>query len=199
MLDAPIKMSDLFTADPEPVKVREETQFFNPKAVKREKPKVKKEGEIPAQLPSTFFMSRNAGTGLNKEVFLENFDIYAGGKTLISSSSMRLLVGRRYGLVGRNGTGKSTLLRHISGRELDVPRHMSILHVEQEVQGDDTSVIDSVLESDQERYQLLLDEKVLLEKMPSITDPKEQKEADEELLEIYAKLAEIGADESLSK
>lgn len=40
----------------------------------------------------------------------------------------------RYGLVGRNGTGKSTLLRHISGREIyGIPAHIRILHVEQEV------------------------------------------------------------------
>jgi ATP-binding cassette subfamily F protein 3 len=45
-----------------------------------------------------------------------------------------LSYGRRYGLVGRNGTGKSTLLRHISGRELwGIPAHLRILHVEQEV------------------------------------------------------------------
>jgi len=44
-----------------------------------------------------------------------------------------LIFGRKYGLVGRNGTGKSTLLRAISAREIEVPTHLDILHVEQEV------------------------------------------------------------------
>lgn len=56
--------------------------------------------------------------------------------------------GRRYGFVGRNGMGKSTLLRAISRRELFIPSHISVLHVEQEVHGDDTIAVDSVLEAD---------------------------------------------------
>jgi ATP-binding cassette subfamily F protein 3 len=44
---------------------------------------------------------------------------------------MSLTYGRRYGLVGRNGLGKSTLLRTISRRQLIIPKHISILHVEQ--------------------------------------------------------------------
>lgn len=30
-------------------------------------------------------------------------------------------------------TGKTTLLKHIANRELEIPSHMSVLHVEQEV------------------------------------------------------------------
>lgn len=44
-----------------------------------------------------------------------------------------LAFGRRYGFVGRNGLGKTTLLRMISGGQLRIPSHISILHVEQEV------------------------------------------------------------------
>jgi hypothetical protein len=40
----------------------------------------------------------------------------------------------RYGLVGRNGTGKTTLLRHLAQRQLKgIPDNCQILHVEQEV------------------------------------------------------------------
>ena len=37
------------------------------------------------------------------------------------------------GIIGRNGVGKSTLLRHIAMRELPIPPHITILFVEQEV------------------------------------------------------------------
>lgn len=42
-----------------------------------------------------------------------------------------------------------------------IPSHLSILHVEQEVIGDDTPAIESVLECDKERHELLQEEKML--------------------------------------
>ena len=41
-----------------------------------------------------------------------------GGEALIEDGSLLLAHGRRYGLVGRNGTGKSTLLRAIANRNV---------------------------------------------------------------------------------
>ncbi|KAF9956029.1 hypothetical protein BGZ70_010054 [Mortierella alpina] len=71
--------------------------------------------------------------GKLKDVKLENFDISFAGKRILTNANLTLAFGRRYGLVGRNGIGKSTLLRTLSRRELNVPTHISILHVEQEV------------------------------------------------------------------
>ena len=51
-------------------------------------------------------------------------------------------------------------LLYFSGN-LKIPSHISILHVEQEVQGDDTVSLDSVLECDIERHALLTKEKEL--------------------------------------
>lgn len=50
-----------------------------------------------------------------------------------SGASLTLVYGRRYGIIGRNGVGKSTLLRHIALRDVPVPAHITILFVEQEV------------------------------------------------------------------
>ena len=60
------------------------------------------------------------------------------------------------------GIGKTTLLRSIANRELRLPSIVSVLHVEQEVVGDDTLALDSVLECDTEREQLLTRERELL-------------------------------------
>ena len=38
-------------------------------------------------------------------------------------------------MVGRNGLGKTTLLRMISEKQLIIPSHVTVLHVEQEVGG----------------------------------------------------------------
>ena len=82
-------------------------------------------------------------------------------QVLLSGANLNMSYGRRYGLVGRNGLGKSTLLRTISKRQLIIPRHISILHVEQEVVGDDTLALQSVLESFTRREDLLKEEKTI--------------------------------------
>lgn len=45
---------------------------------------------------------------------MENFSVSNGGKELIQDATLMLAQGRRYGLIGRNGTGKTTLLRAMS-------------------------------------------------------------------------------------
>lgn len=69
----------------------------------------------------------------SKDIQLENFDISYGGHVILKDATLSLSFGRRYGLVGRNGIGKTTLLRAVSTRELYISENISVLHVEQEV------------------------------------------------------------------
>ena len=98
------------------------------------------------------------GVKASRDLTLENFDVSLGGKRIVTNANLLLAHGRRYGLVGRNGVGKSTLLRNISSRQLVVPASMSILHVEQEVVGDDTIALQSVLSADFKREALMKEE-----------------------------------------
>ncbi|CAH9080661.1 unnamed protein product [Cuscuta europaea] len=99
-----------------------------------------------------------------KDIHMENFNISVGGRDLISDGTVTLSFGRHYGLVGRNGTGKTTFLRYMAMHAIDgIPRNCQILHVEQEVAGDDTSVLQCVLNCDAERTRLLEEESRLLE------------------------------------
>jgi ATP-binding cassette subfamily F protein 3 len=77
-------------------------------------------------------LGANAATK-SKDIKLEGIDVTIGGLRILSDTTLTLAYGRRYGLVGQNGIGKSTLLRALSRRELAIPTHISILHVEQEV------------------------------------------------------------------
>ena len=52
-------------------------------------------------------------------------------------------------------------------RSLMIPSHISVLHVEQEVAGDDTPALQSVLECDEKREALLKEEKALNAKLSS--------------------------------
>ena len=47
--------------------------------------------------------------------------IRAKGKILLENAHLSITAGRRYGLVGPNGKGKSTLLRMLARRQIPVP------------------------------------------------------------------------------
>ncbi|KAF3827365.1 hypothetical protein GH733_002851 [Mirounga leonina] len=139
--------------------------------------------------------SRLESSGKNKsyDVRIENFDVSFGDRVLLAGADVNLAWGRRYGLVGRNGLGKTTLLKMLATRSLRVPAHISLLHVEQEVAGDDTPALQSVLESDTMREDLLQRERKLSAQIA--TGRAEGSEA-AQLAEIYAKLEEIEADKA---
>jgi len=111
-------------------------------------------------MPAVMVNHGGVGEGsVPKDIRMENFSISMGGRELINEATVTLAHGRRYGLVGRNGTGKTTLLKHMAMHAIDgIPRNCQILHVEQEVVGDDTTVLQCVLDSDVERKQLLEEE-----------------------------------------
>ena len=79
--------------------------------------------------------SNGQGAAKSKDIKVDGVDVSIGGLRILSDTTLTLAYGRRYGLVGQNGIGKSTLLRALSRRELAIPTHITILHVEQEVGG----------------------------------------------------------------
>ena len=94
----------------------------------------------------------------------------------------------RYGFVGRNGLGKTTVLRMISEGQLRIPSHITVLHVEQEVVGDETPALQSVLEADVIREGLLKEEKELTSRVESgAANPEESSR----LTEVFQSLEAI--------
>ena len=120
-----------------------------------------------------------------QDVHVDDFDLLMAGKTLLDCAHLRLVHGRRYGIVGRNGCGKTTLLKAIARHEIDgFPRGLRVLHVAQEIQGDDTPVLTAVVESDSRLQQLFAKERDLLSRME-----------DEETAAPAADASEAGAPE----
>lgn len=133
------------------------------------------------------------GQSRSMDIRIENFDVSYGNKVLLQNADLLLATGRRYGLVGRNGLGKTTLLRMISGKQLKIPAYISILHVEQEVIGDDTTALNSVLECDFERARLLAEEKEINSQINAgSTDVTLNKR----LTDVYAALENIESDKA---
>jgi len=83
------------------------------------------------------------------------------GKRIFDAATAGIATGHKVGLVGRNGAGKSTLLKLITGElapddgSITTSRGARIGYVAQEAPGGDKSLIDWVLDSDQERTALL--------------------------------------------
>ena len=77
---------------------------------------------------------------------------------MLSSASVSFNRGRRYGLVGPNGVGKTTFLEALAKREVpgmvgpSAPR--SVMHVKQEIQGDDRTPLEWVVAADSQRAKL---------------------------------------------
>jgi len=91
-----------------------------------------------------------------KDIYIPGVTLIAGNKELLIDTTVKFTRGRKYGLIGRNGTGKSTLINAICRKDLNnMPQNLHILQVEQELIGDDKAVIDHVLECDGERFDLL--------------------------------------------
>lgn len=141
-----------------------------------------------------------SGTNKSRDIRIENFDLSYADRVLLKEADLTLIFGRRYGLVGRNGIGKTTLIKMISRRELFVPSHISILCVAQEVTGDETQVLQSVLECDTEREKLLEEERKLLA-LTGHEGPKSDTtdNASGRLAQVYSRLQEIEADKAPAK
>jgi len=86
-----------------------------------------------------------------------------GGRVLFDQASVSLPVGHKAGLVGRNGTGKTTLFKlilnelHTDGGSTSIRKRARIGTVAQEAPAGETSLVDAVLAADTERAALLIE------------------------------------------
>lgn len=177
-------------------KLKEQEKQIKKKLAKREQRLMEKDLPVydPSKPPEIIVnqMPVNFSDQKTKDLIIENFDIHYGSKCILMNADLTLSTGRRYGLIGKNGVGKSTLLRAIAWRELKYPEHLSVFNVEQEIQGDDTPAIDSVLQCDTVRTELLKEEKEILHKLDSKSG--DESKLSLRLKEIYQKLEEIESD-----
>jgi len=107
------------------------------------------------------------------------------GRPLLQRASATVNPGEHVGLVGRNGTGKSTLLRLIAGElqpdtgTIEIAGSARVGYLRQEAPGGERSLIDTVLAADTERAELLAEAE-------TATDP-------ERIAEIHTRLSDIDA------
>ncbi|OXU18105.1 hypothetical protein TSAR_004772, partial [Trichomalopsis sarcophagae] len=153
-------------------------------------------GQGHSELESNFTVSQSqtqnrGGQQLENavDIKVENFSIAAKGKELFTNANLLIAQGRRYGLVGPNGHGKTTLLRHIAKRAFNIPPSIDILYCEQEVVADDTPAVEVVLKADVKCNELQEECKKLEEKVEAGDTTVQDR-----LQEVYEELKAIGAD-----
>jgi ATP-binding cassette subfamily F protein 3 len=86
---------------------------------------------------------------LSKDIDLKGVKLSVGNKELLSDAELKLLSGVHYGLIGRNGVGKSSLLKSIGyGNLVGLPQNVKALYVDQLESTDvEARVVDVVMES----------------------------------------------------
>ena len=93
-------------------------------------------------------------------ITISNLRLQRGQKVLLENANARIDVGQRVGIIGRNGTGKSSLFAllrgelHADAGDVIIPAHWVLAHVAQEMPETDESALDYVLAGDGELVEL---------------------------------------------
>src|SRR3989338_9756301 len=90
-------------------------------------------------------------------ISLTNATLMRGELTLLQNASLSIHNGQKIGVIGRNGSGKSSLFACLLGQlaldkgELSIPDGMRCAHMKQETVASAVSAVDYVIDGD-ERY-----------------------------------------------
>jgi len=118
-------------------------------------------------------------------LIINDLSLRVAGRLLLDHASITLPAGTKAGLVGRNGTGKTTLFKAITGDlasetgSISLPKGLKLGQVAQEAPGTEEALIEIVLKADKERL-------ALLKEAETATDP-------ERIADIQIRLADIDA------
>lgn len=92
-----------------------------------------------------------------RDIKIGSFSLNYHGKLLVEDTMIELSVGRRYGLIGRNGCGKSTFLQTLAAREVPIPDHVDIYLLSEEAQPSQDTALEYVINSAKHEVQRLED------------------------------------------
>jgi len=126
-----------------------------------------------------------------KDIKLDNFSVTFHGAELIVDSKVELSCGQKYGLIGVNGSGKSSFLAVLGNREVPIQEHIDIYYLAREMPASEKTALEAVMEADEER--------IKLEKLAEQLATMEDDEAQDYLMEVYERLDELGADTAEAK
>jgi len=122
----------------------------------------------------------------SRDLKIDSFTVTFHGAEIVTDTNLEFNTGRRYGLVGLNGSGKSSLLQAIANREVPIPEHIDIFLLSREIAATEKTALKAVLDVDEVRLRLERE----AEELAHVDD----QEAVDKLMDVYERLEELGAD-----
>ncbi|CAK5028480.1 unnamed protein product [Meloidogyne enterolobii] len=119
---------------------------------------------------------------------IDQLTITFHGREIVTDTTLEINMGRRYGLIGLNGSGKSSLMQAIFLREMPIPDHIDMFLVSREMAAVDLPALQAVINVDKER--------IALEKQAEELAAYADEESQTKLLDIYERLDEMDADKA---
>eukprot|EP01038_Epipyxis_sp_PR26KG_P006661 gene6661-9142_t len=118
-----------------------------------------------------------------RDIKINAFSLALHGAVLVEDTVIELNQGSRYGLLGRNGCGKSTFLKCLAAREVPIPKHFDIYLLAHEAPPSDRTALEYVIDSAREEVARLdqMIENILVDEGPE----------SELLPDLYEKLDEL--------
>jgi ATP-binding cassette subfamily F protein 2 len=104
----------------------------------------------------------------SRDVKINSVSLVFHGKVLVTDTTLELNYGRRYGLLGENGCGKSTILKSIAKREYPIPDHIDIYLLNEPAEPSNLGALDYVVKEAENELKRLeeLAEKTVEEEGP---------------------------------
>ncbi|GAX80370.1 hypothetical protein CEUSTIGMA_g7809.t1 [Chlamydomonas eustigma] len=90
----------------------------------------------------------------SRDVQISSFTLLFHGHQLLVDAELELNFGRRYGLLGANGCGKSTMLKAIVERDIPIPKHIDMYLLDKEIPASDMTALAAVASVDEEKTRL---------------------------------------------
>eukprot|EP00878_Enallax_costatus_P039294 GHUV01044883.1.p1 GENE.GHUV01044883.1~~GHUV01044883.1.p1 ORF type:complete len:180 (-),score=51.83 GHUV01044883.1:132-671(-) len=77
----------------------------------------------------------------SRDIQIDSFTLLFHGHELLSDTRLELNFGRRYGLLGLNGCGKSCMLQALANREVPIPEHIDMYLLDKEMPASDKTAL----------------------------------------------------------
>lgn len=81
----------------------------------------------------------------SRDIKVSQISLLFHGKVLLQDSTLELNYGRRYGLLGENGCGKSTLMKSLAAREFPIPDQIDIYLLNEPAEPTEFSALEYVV------------------------------------------------------
>lgn len=140
----------------------------------------------------TFSASKKGVDARSRDINVQDFTLQHKGMVMLDHTEVVLNHGNRYGLIGRNGCGKSTLMKALGARAVPIPEGIDVFHLKEEIEASDTiTALEAVMSVDEERERLEKEAENLNEALTALTEVDEDDESDLTLEEKQEKLMEL--------